>query len=108
MRTKSLKNIVIRTLLSIFFIMMFQNANAESSRKMKNESTQLHERIDFGNSYILGQSIKSGAVYLLQRKKSDIESMLKVRENYRSEILEDFTVNDLKVNKKNIAKKKGK
>ena len=54
----------------------------------------LMERIDFGNSYILGQSIKSGAVYLLHRKKSDIKSMLKTRENYRKEILEDFKTTD--------------
>ena len=53
----------------------------------------LMERIDFGNSYILGQSIKSGAVYLLHRKKSNIKSMLKTREEYREEILEDFRVN---------------
>lgn len=73
----------------------------------KNVDTQLYERIDFGNSYILGQSIKSGAVYLLQRKKSDIDSMLKIREHYRTEILEDFTVKDLTVDKKkNIKKKK--
>jgi hypothetical protein len=52
----------------------------------------LQRRIDFGNSYILGQSIKSGAVYLLHRKKSDIKSMLHYRENYRDEILESFTV----------------
>jgi hypothetical protein len=48
-------------------------------------------RIDFGNTYIIGQSIKSGAVYLLQRKKSEIKSMLKYREDYRQEILEGFT-----------------
>jgi hypothetical protein len=47
-------------------------------------------RIDFGNTYIIGQSIKSGAVYLLQRKKSEIKSMLKYREDYRDEILEGF------------------
>jgi hypothetical protein len=52
----------------------------------------LQRRIDFGNSYILGQSIKSGAVYLLHRKKSDIKSMLHYRENYRDEILESFSV----------------
>lgn len=52
----------------------------------------LQRRIDFGNSYILGQSIKSGAVYLLHRKKSDIKSMLHYREDYRGEILESFTV----------------
>ena len=52
----------------------------------------LQRRIDFGNSYILGQSIKSGAVYLLHRKKSEIKSMLHYRENYRDEILSDFNV----------------
>jgi len=61
----------------------------------KNKKDALMERIDFGNSYILGQSIKSGAVYLLHRKKSDIKSMLKIRENYRQEILEDFKVNKI-------------
>jgi hypothetical protein len=55
-------------------------------------SSDLQRRIDFGNSYILGQSIKSGAVYLLHRKKSDIRSMLHYRENYRDEILESFDV----------------
>jgi len=55
---------------------------------------RLLERIDFGNSYIRGQTIQSGAVYLLQRKKSDIESLLKPRENYREEILKDFHVQD--------------
>ncbi len=54
----------------------------------------LLERIDFGNSYIRGQTIQSGAVYLLQRKKSDIESLLKPRENYREEILKDFHIQE--------------
>ena len=53
---------------------------------------RLLERIDFGNAYIRGQTIQSGAVYLLQRKKSDIQSLLKPRENYREEILKDFHV----------------
>ncbi len=56
------------------------------------KETQLQKRIDFGNSYIMGQSIKSGAVYLMHRKKSDIKSMLKSREHYRNEILEDLKV----------------
>ena len=43
---------------------------------------------------IFGQTIQSGAVYLLQRKKSDIESLLKPRENYREEILKDFHVQE--------------
>ena len=53
-------------------------------------------RIDFGNTYIIGQTIKSGAVYLLQRKKSEIKSMLKYREDYRNEILDGFSVDTMK------------
>ena len=62
------------------------------------DAARLQQRIDFGNSYIMGQSIKSGAVYLLHRKQSEIKSMLQYREDYRQEILEDFTIQDLKVN----------
>ncbi len=57
-------------------------------------ATRLQQRIDFGNSYIMGQSIKSGAVYLLHRKQSEIRSMLQYRQDYRQEILEDFKVQD--------------
>lgn len=67
-----------------------ETKNKEAKETKKNS---LMERIDFGNSYILGQSIKSGAVYLLHRKKSNIKSMLNTREDYREEILEDFKVN---------------
>jgi len=69
------------------------------------EKTALMKRIDFGNAYIMGQSIKSGAVYLLQRKKSDISSMLKCRSDYRAEILEDFQLEKLEKNRKNDSKK---
>lgn len=50
----------------------------------------LQQRIDFGSAQILGQSIKSGAVYLMHRKKSDIVNMIEVRQHYRNEIREDF------------------
>ena len=70
---------------------------AESQKKKKVATANLQQRIDFGNAYIMGQSIKSGAVYLLHRKQSDISSMLQYRENYRKEILEDFEVQDSKV-----------
>lgn len=66
----------------------------EEQKTEENKKDSLMERIDFGNSYILGQSIKSGAVYLLHRKKSDIKSMLQTREDYREEILEDFKVDE--------------
>jgi hypothetical protein len=56
---------------------------------------RLERRIDFGNSYILGQSIKSGAVYLLHRKRSEIKSMLKYREDYRKELMHEFNITKL-------------
>ena len=52
----------------------------------------LQQRIDFGSAYILGQSIKSGAVYLLHRKQSDIKGMIEVRQDYREEIKEDYAL----------------
>lgn len=63
-------------------------AYAEDKKAEPKESGELMTRIDFGNSYITGQTLKSGAVYLLQRKKSEVKSMLKYREDYRKEILE--------------------
>jgi hypothetical protein len=78
---------------------------AGTSGKHDPEKTALTNRIDFGNSYIMGQSIKSGAVYLLQRKKSDISSMLKCRSDYRDEILEDFQFEELEKDRKTGSKK---
>ena len=67
--------------------------NPEKANSVETDDA-LMERIDFGNSYIRGQTIQSGAVYLLQRKKSDIESLLKPRESYREEILKDFHIRE--------------
>ena len=71
---------------------------AQGQNSPGSDAAGLQQRIDFGNSYIMGQSIKSGAVYLLHRKQSDIQSMLQYRKDYRLEILEDFTIQDLKAN----------
>jgi len=93
--------ISISTLLILFFGLssgLFPGAAlAKDAKKQASSDAALMNRIDFGNSYIMGQSIKSGAVYLLQRKKSEIKSMLEYRTDYRDEILEDFSVNDLTV-----------
>ena len=70
---------------------------AQSQNNKKAGSPGLQQRIDFGNAYIMGQSIKSGAVYLLHRKQSDIKSMLQYREDYRQEILEDFIIEEDKI-----------
>lgn len=75
----------------LFVAPAFAKSAGTAASSEKNER-KLYNRIDFGNSHILGQSIKSGAVYLLQRKKSDIKSMLDYRKDYRKEILEDFHI----------------
>ncbi|HQI80643.1 MAG TPA: hypothetical protein PLR71_03695 [Deltaproteobacteria bacterium] len=67
---------------------------AEASADRGQPADSRMSRIDFGNTYIIGQTIKSGAVYLLQRKKSEIKSMLTYREDYRKEILEGFVTQD--------------
>ena len=72
----------------------------QNAAEKKSTGEALESRIDFGNSYILGQTIKSGAVYLLQRKKSEIKSMLKQRKDYREEILEEFHITDMKTDNK--------
>ena len=43
--------------------------------------------MEFDERLIMGQSLKSGALYLFERKDSEIQSMLKVREDYRQELL---------------------
>jgi hypothetical protein len=65
-------------------------AAAQEENPPAKQPKSLLQRIDFGTAHILGQSIKSGAVYLMHRKKSDIKNMLEVRENYREEIIEDY------------------
>ncbi len=72
--------------------------NTESPANIGQNETKpdkLLRRIDFGSSYIMGQTIKSGAVYLLRRKQTEIKSMLKRRKDYRKEILEDFYVQNM-------------
>ena len=91
-----MKRTLLYLIFSIFCMAPIRSSYAATEQIDKNElevnvENGLMQRIDFGNSYIMGQKIQSGAVYLLQRKKSEIKSMLKPRENYREEILEDFT-----------------
>jgi len=90
-------NTTVRKLIFILCIVcwsiFFHTGIALSENPEKGNCDGLMSRIDFGNAYIMGQTIKSGAVYLMQRKQSDIQSMLKYRENYRDEILEDFVGN---------------
>lgn len=93
--------ILIYSALAIISLSVFSvnSALANEVKQGKKVNEELLNRIDFDNAYIMGQTIKSGAVYLLHRKKNEIKSMLKYRENYRDEILEDFSIMDMKVQK---------
>ena len=93
---KTWRQIILTGLALLLLLTANVNSGWTQGRKHKNaDSGNLQQRIDFGNAYIIGQSIKSGAVYLLHRKQSDISSMLHHRQDYREEILEDFEVRDL-------------
>ena len=92
----------------IGFALLLLIGFSDSVSAGKRGSTALQQRIDFGNAYIMGQSIKSGAVYLMHRKQNEIKSMLEYRNDYREEILEDFQIQDLNVDEtqKNGERKK--
>ena len=104
MKKLLIKLLIVNVMISLSLVCLAPASWAEDEKTGETEKVEktekagngkkdsLMERIDFGNSYILGQSIKSGSTYLLHRKKSDIKSMLKTREDYRKEILEDFKV----------------
>ncbi|MBF0450647.1 MAG: hypothetical protein HQK75_08100 [Candidatus Magnetomorum sp.] len=88
---KNMLHAIIGLLILIIFVSIIQATGFAQSLESRKEN-KLLKRIDFNNAYIMGQSIKSGAVYLLKRKNSDIKSMLNYRVDYRKEILEDFDV----------------
>ena len=43
--------------------------------------------MEFDERLIMGQSLKSGALYLFERKDSEIQTMLRIRRDYREELL---------------------
>ena len=87
---------------SVIMLFGVPYTNAQDGAGPAPQKKELQQRIDFGNAHILGQSIKSGAVYLMHRKKSDIKNMLEVRENYRKEIIEDFSLENKTLDDKTI------
>lgn len=98
MATMVSRTLKIFLLALVSLVIVWGHASAEEDEENRESNTaMLQSRIDFGNAYIMGQSIKSGSVYLLHRKKSDIESMLKIRTDFRDEIIEDFSLEDTKL-----------
>jgi len=99
------KNIIFILCMNILFLLTLNFNFSYAQDKKFSMEKKLLNRIDFNSSYIMGQSIKSGAVYLLNRKKSEIESMLKLKKNYRDEILNNLsfpTIQSQDKNEKNM------
>ena len=63
------------------------SAPAASNESGSGPAVRGPTRIDFDDRLIQGQSNKSGAVYLYDRKELKIRSMIKKRENFRDEIV---------------------
>jgi hypothetical protein len=103
MLNRSNSRLITCIIISVFIVAMPSLLIAGEKEQNQQDSQQkaLQQRIDFGNAYIMGQSIKSGAVYLLHRKKSEIDSMLKLRKNYRNEIMEEYGIKGTALVKEN-------
>lgn len=91
-RKRKTAHLILILLAALMLSATVVTAAAEEKGAPSDQADGLQHRIDFGNAYILGQSIKSGAVYLLHRKQSEIESMLELRQDYRNEIKEDYAI----------------
>ncbi len=48
-------------------------------------------RVEFDGRLVQGQTAKSGAIYLFARQRTDLQSMVRERTNYRKEILRTVT-----------------
>jgi hypothetical protein len=59
-----------------------EEGGGESPRSLKRA-----RHMEFDERLIMGQSLKSGALYLFERKDSEIQTMLKIRRDYREELL---------------------
>ena len=74
----------------LILVILLASFSVESIAEEAGPGLQRSTRIDFEDSRVQGQSIKAGAVYLTNRKKNEIDSMLKQRTDYRKEILNEF------------------
>ena len=63
-----------------------ENALAAGTGPGKAETLK-RSRLEFDERLIMGQSLKSGAIYLFDRKDSQIQSMVKIRKDFREELL---------------------
>lgn len=54
-------------------------------------------RVEFDGRLVQGQTAKSGAIYLFARQRTELQSMVRERTNYRKEILRTVTSHWVKV-----------
>jgi hypothetical protein len=52
-----------------------------------NPMLQRGQRLEFDGRLVQGQTARSGAVYLFERARSDLRSMVRERQSYRDEIV---------------------
>ncbi len=64
-----------------------QEASSSTGAEEGARSFKRARHMEFDERLIMGQSLKSGALYLFERKDSEIQSMLKIRRDYRQELL---------------------
>jgi hypothetical protein len=64
-----------------------ESASADAAPQGAPPPTRGPTRIDFDDRLIQGQTNKSGAVYLYDRKELKTKSMIKTRESFREEIV---------------------
>lgn len=62
-------------------------ASAVTSPSDEGRSLQRGERIEFDARLIQGQTAKAGAVYLFERVRTDLKSMVKERASFRDKVV---------------------
>jgi len=80
-----MKSMVLGLLLGL--LAFAQTGKAQEAGEGAKPSLKRARHMEFDERLIMGQSLKSGALYLFERKDSEIQTMLKIRRDYRQELL---------------------
>ncbi len=77
--------VLISDVLLVSFLLLAGTVHA--GEEARSGTLKRARRIEFDERLIMGQSLKSGAVYLFERKDSEIQSMLNIRRDFRKKLL---------------------
>ena len=86
-RKRSCVLVLLLGLLSFARLGQAEEAATSTGAEGEPRSLKRARHMEFDERLIMGQSLKSGALYLFERKDSEIQSMLKIRRDYRQELL---------------------